>query len=140
MATTNADIIIGVILAINGLVLIGVGLVLYHVAGKLVRGEVSRKNNMGIGFKIKEAYASDEAWYRINREGGKRMIRPSLAVTALGVLVALFGVLMALFGFASHTSLLIYDIAMVVILLVLLVPSCGYVIWVKRNERKRKAA
>ncbi len=71
MAATNG-IFMGIIIAINGLVLIGVGLLLYRVAGELVRGEISRKNYMGRGFKIKEAFASDEAWYRINREGGKQ--------------------------------------------------------------------
>jgi hypothetical protein len=140
MATTNAEIILGVIIAINGLILTGAGLLMYHMSGKLVRGEISRKNNMGIGFKIKEAYASDEAWYRINREGGKLMILPSLALAALGVLIALFGVLMAFFGFAFHFSPPGPIVVLVAIVLIVLVPSFGYWIWVRRNEQKRKTA
>jgi hypothetical protein len=139
MATTN-EIIIGIIIAINGLALIGAGLMLYRVAGMLIRGEVSRKNNMGIGFKIKEAYASDEAWYRINREGGKQMILSSQALAALGVLIVLFGVLVALFGFELRFLFLVPTVALAAIFLILLVPSCWYVIRVKRNERKRKAS
>jgi membrane protein implicated in regulation of membrane protease activity len=140
MATTNAEIIFNVAIAVSGLIFAALGLVMYYMSRKLVRGEVSRKNNMGIGFKIKEAYASDEAWYRINRGGGKLMILPSLTLAALGVLMALFGVLMAFFGFAFHFSLLVSIVVMVAIVLIVLVPSCGYWIWVRRNERKRKAA
>lgn len=127
-------------MVINGLVLVGAGWVLLVVSRKLIRGEVSRKNNMGMGFKITEAYASDEAWYRINREGGKKMILPSKLVIALGVLMALYGVLIIPFRFVFQTSFLVFNVVMVVILLVILVPSCGYTIWVKRNERKKKVA
>jgi membrane protein implicated in regulation of membrane protease activity len=133
MATANADIIFNVALAINGLIFVAIGLVLYYVSRKLIQGKVGRKNNMGIGFKIKEAYASDEAWYRINREGGKLMIAPSLALIALGVLMVLCGILF-------HISLLVFNIAIVVSLLVIVLPLFGYWIWVRRNERKRKAA
>ena len=127
-------------MVINGLIIVGAGWVSLVVAGKLVRGEVSRKNNMGMGFKIKEAYASDEAWYRINRDGGKQMILPSKAVIALGVLMVLYGVLMIPCRFVIHTSFLVFNILMVVMMLIILVPAFGYWIWVRRNERKRKAA
>jgi|AGTN01.2.fsa_nt_gi hypothetical protein len=137
MTTINAE---SAIIAISGLIFIGIGLALHRLAGKLVRGQISRKNYMGRGFKIKEALASDEAWYRINREGGKQMILPSLIVVALGMLMALFGVLLAIFEFLSDTSLLIYYIAMAVAVLVMVVPPIRYVIWIKRNERKNKAA
>jgi SdpI/YfhL protein family len=140
MAAINTEIVFSVFMVINGLVIIGAGWVLLVVSRKLIRGEVSRKSNMGMGFKIKEAYASDEAWYRINREGGKQMILPSKAVIALGVLMVLYGVLMIPLGFVIHTSFLVINIIVVVVLLVILVPACGYWIWVRQNERKRKAA
>ena len=140
MTTIDAEIVLSVAMVINGLVLIGAGWVMLVVSGKLVRGEVSRKNNMGIGFKIKEAYASDEAWYRINREGGKQMILPSKAVIALGALMALYGVLIIPCQFVFQTSFLVFNIVMVVVVLAILVPAIGYWIWVRRNERKRKAA
>ena len=127
-------------MVINGLVFVGAGWVMLVVAGKLVRGEVSRKSNMGMGFRIKEVYASDEAWYRINREGGKQMILPAKAVIALGVLMVLYGALTIPLRFVIHTSFLVFNVIIVVILLVILVPSVGYWLWVRRNERKRKAA
>lgn len=127
-------------MAIGGLVIIGIGLFISRVAGELIRGEISRKNYNGRGFKIKEAFASDEAWYRINREGGKRMILSAKMLVAIGVLMVLFGVLMAICDFPLIFSLVIFNAAFVAIILILLVPSCWYVIRVKRNERKRKAA
>ena len=126
-------------MAMSGLVIIGVGLFVSRVAGELVRGEISRKNYNGRGFKIKEAFASDEAWYRINREGGKRMILSSKLLVVIGVLMALFGVLMAICDFPRLFSILIFNAAFVAVILVMLVPSCWYVIQVKRDERKRRA-
>ncbi len=138
MATINTEIVLNVLIVACGLSIIGAGWAWLVIGGKLARGEIPRKN-MGIGFKIKEAYASDEAWYRINREGGKQMILSSKALAAPGALMVLFGIVVALFGFELRFMFLVPAVALVAIFLILLVPSCWYVIRVKRNERKRKA-
>lgn len=134
MATAaNSDIIVSIIMVIFGLILTLMGLLMLVVARQLIKGEISRKNYMGRGIKIKEAFASDEAWYRINRGGGKLMIFPSLALMALGVLLVLCP-----FIFPGSVKAVVI-IALVCIVITAL-PLFGYVIWVKHTEPKRKAA
>ncbi|HEY3272881.1 MAG TPA: SdpI family protein, partial [Methanocella sp.] len=89
MAATDSDMIMSAIMVIFGLIISGAGLLMLVTARKLVRGEISRKGYMGRGIKIKEALASDEAWYRINREGGRLMIVPSEALMVCGIALAL---------------------------------------------------
>jgi len=122
-----------IIMVIFGLIIIGAGLLMLVVSRKLIRCEISRQRYMGIGIKIKEAFASDEAWYRINRGGGKLMIIPSLAYVVIGILIALC--LFILPG--CRETIVIAGLAGVV---VAQFPLFGYVIWVRRNEPRRKMA
>jgi hypothetical protein len=120
-------------MVIFGLFISGAGLLMLVVSRKLIRCEISRKGYMGIGIKIKEAFASDEAWYRINREGGKLMIIPSLAYVVIGILIALCPFILP----GSRETVVIAGLAGVV---VVMFPLFGYVIWVRRNEPRRKMA
>jgi hypothetical protein len=120
-------------MAIFGLVILFAGLLMLAVARKFVRGEISRKGYMGMGIKIKEAFASDEAWYRINRGGGKLMIIPSLVFIALGLLIIL-----SVFLFPGYYEAVV--IAALVGVIVAMFPLFWYVIWVKQNEQGQKMA
>ncbi len=133
MVTVYSDIIFRITMVICGLIIICPGLLILSVARKLIRGEISRKNYMGRGIKIKEAFASDEAWHRINRGGGKLLIIPALAFIAMGLSV----IACALLYPGGITAIFVAGMACV---LVSLLPLFGYVIWVKRTEPKRKAA
>jgi VIT1/CCC1 family predicted Fe2+/Mn2+ transporter len=131
MAATNSDIIMNIVIVIFGLIIIGARLLMLVVSRKLIRCEISRQRYMGIGIRIKEAFASDEAWYRINRGGGKLMIIPSLAYVVIGALIALCPFI--LHGYRE--TIVIAGLVGVVAVMFLLF---GYVIWVQRNEPGRK--
>jgi len=128
---THSDLVIRILLVFFGLIFICSGLLSLSVARQLIRGEISRKEYMGRGIKIKEALASDEAWYRINRGGGKAMIIPSLAFIAMGLIT-----IACAFLYPSAIIL----VAWIPFILVSFLPLFGYVIWVKRTETKRKTA
>jgi hypothetical protein len=131
MEVSNPTIIVNIIAAIFGLIIFCVGLLMLLVSYLLIKGKISRKRNMGIGFRIEEAYASDEAWYRINRGGGKLMIIPSLAYVVIGILIALCP-----FILPGYRETIV--IAGLVGVIVVMFPLFGYVIWVQRNEPRRK--
>jgi TM2 domain-containing membrane protein YozV len=133
MTAANSAIILDIFIFLFGLVISGSGALMLAIARKLIRGEISRKRYMGIGFKIKEAFASDEAWYRINRDGAKLMVVPSLAFVACGVLLALCP-----FFFPSLRDILLVITFACIIMMILVL--AGYVIWVRRSEPGRKAA
>ena len=120
-------------MVICGLIILGPGLLSFAVARQLIRSEISRKGYRGRGIKIREAFASDEAWYRINRGGGKLLLIPSLAFIALGLGM----IACALLRPGWILAVLIAGIACI---LVSCLPLFGYVIWVKHTEPKRKPA
>lgn len=129
MAISDPTIIVNVIAAIFGLIISLIGLLMLTVSYLLIKGRISRSRNMGIGFRIKEAYASDEAWYHINREGGKLMILPSLAQIACGLFIiyAAFDVPWLL------TAVILIAIALAIAGSLILL---GYVKRVSQNEIK----
>jgi hypothetical protein len=133
MALANAEIIMDAIMVIYGAIILLIGVLMLVVSFLLIKGRISRKGNMGIGFRTREAKASDEAWYRINRDGGKLMILPSLAFMASGLLLVLCPFLAP--GLRDAVVLVVLACAIVTALLL-----GGYVLWVRRNEPGRKAA
>ena len=64
------------------LTFVGLGLLLVALAIPLILGRV--KPNRAYGIRISAAFASEEAWYRINRQGGFCMVGFGLAQVLLG--------------------------------------------------------
>ena len=62
----------------------GVGLLFVALAIPLIRGKV--RPNRAYGVRIPAAFASEEAWYRINRHGGFCLLGFGLANLLLGCL------------------------------------------------------
>ena len=75
---------IGVIVGVSW---IFAGLLCAGLAIPLMRGKIGR--NRFYGARFPESFASDEAWFSINRYAGKRMLVASLPLAATGV-VSLF--------------------------------------------------
>ncbi|HEY2589610.1 MAG TPA: SdpI family protein [Tepidisphaeraceae bacterium] len=76
----------------------------------LLRGRVPRNRIYGI--RLRQSLASDEAWYEINRFGGKRLIAWAIPMLAVGfgcLLLRLHGhaVLTLVLGFGPLVFLLI---------------------------------
>ena len=60
-----------------------VAFIVSALAIPMVRGQVAP--NRWYGIRIKKAFESDEAWYAINRYGGKILLRLSLLVALAGL-------------------------------------------------------
>src|SRR5262245_10722907 len=69
-------ITIGISWTLAGLLCIGLSI-------PLIRGKVSR--NAFYGVRFPESYQSDEAWFAINRFGGKRLALWSIPLIVVGV-------------------------------------------------------
>src|SRR5258708_2228688 len=82
-------ITIGISWTITGLLCIGLAI-------PLVRGQVGRNGLYGIRFP--QSFQSDDAWFAINRFGGKRLIVWSIPLIVIGI-VLLF------LPLQSHTAL-----------------------------------
>lgn len=67
---------------------VGMGLLLVGLAIPLLRGRVRR--NIWYGFRIPASFASEEAWERINRHGGRCLLWYALAQVLLGVAALAF--------------------------------------------------
>ena len=80
---------LGISWTVAGLVIIGISI-------PLARGRVGRNRLYGIRFP--NAFESDEAWYAINRHGGRCLIAWAVPLVVVGV--ACFFI-----PFRSHTSL-----------------------------------
>ncbi len=76
--------VVGIIVGVSW---IFVGLVCVGLAIPLMNGKVGR--NPFYGMRYAKAFESDEAWFAINRYGGRRMFFWSLPLIAIGV-VCLF--------------------------------------------------
>lgn len=59
------------------------GLIAIGLAIPLVRGRVERNGLYGVRFP--ESFQSDDAWYAINRYGGRRMIVWALPLLLVGI-------------------------------------------------------
>ena len=59
------------------------GLLCIGLSIPLVRGRIGRNGFYGVRFP--ESFQSDEAWYAINRFGGKRLIVWSIPLIAVGI-------------------------------------------------------
>jgi hypothetical protein len=64
------------------------GLLFVALAVPLIRGRV--KPNCAYGVRIPAAFASEEAWYRVNRHGGFCLLAFGLAHVLLGCIDFLF--------------------------------------------------
>src|SRR3954471_22832963 len=73
----SVAIIVGVCWTVAGLACIG-------LVVPLARGRVPRNALYGVRFP--ESFQSDEAWYAINRHGGRRMIAWAIPMIATGVI------------------------------------------------------
>jgi hypothetical protein len=60
-----------------------VGLICIGLAIPLVRGQVGRNALYGVRFP--ESFQSDDAWFAINRFGGRRLIVWSLPLIVIGI-------------------------------------------------------
>ena len=60
-----------------------VGLVCIGLAIPLVRGQVRRNSFYGVRFP--QSFQSDDAWFAINRFGGKRLIVWSVPLVVIGI-------------------------------------------------------
>lgn len=65
-----------------------VGLLIAALAIPLARGRV--RPNRFYGVRFPESFQSDEAWFAINRFGGKRLLLWSPAMILLGIAVLFF--------------------------------------------------
>ena len=102
--------------AVLGSIDVLAGAALVGIAVPLLRGRIPP--NHWYGIRIRAAFASDEAWYRINRHGGK-------SFACLGVATALTGVLIyCLLPPVPSPGLLLF---VVVVPLLLLVPTMIHV-------------
>lgn len=129
----SSDLMIfNIIMAIMGLIIFIVGVYLLNVLIKLINGRIKRDERMGRGFKIKEALVSDEAWYKINRDGAKLMILPTLLLMACGI----FLVIIPLVFSSLLEAVFIFTMACVLLLGAV---SVGYAISVKRNAAHGKS-
>lgn len=59
------------------------GLLIAALAVPLVRGRIRRNHFYGVRFP--ESFQSDEAWFAINRFGGKRLLVWSVPIVLLGI-------------------------------------------------------
>jgi hypothetical protein len=87
MALSNPEIF-SIIVAVFGVIFILIGLGMLYLCSLFLRGKIKR--NRSAGFRIKEAFESEEAWLRINREGAKLLIGPSLGFIACGLLMIFY--------------------------------------------------
>ena len=71
-----------------GYLYFGLGLLFAAVAVPLIFGRVPR--NPWYGVRIHAAFESDEAWYRINRHGGKSLLGLGCTLVAVGVFIVRF--------------------------------------------------
>ena len=62
---------------------VAVGLITVLICLPLLRGQIPRNNLYG--FRLAEAFQSDEAWTQINRYGARRMISWAIPLILLGV-------------------------------------------------------
>ena len=86
------------------------GLLCIAVSLPLIRGKIGRNSIYGI--RLPQSFQSDEAWFAINRFGGKRIVIWSVPMVAVGI-VCLF------LPLQSHTALtLVLGFAPVVFLLI----------------------
>jgi hypothetical protein len=67
---------------------LGMGLLFVALAVPLIRGRV--RPNVWYGIRIRAAFASEEAWYRINRHGGKSLLVLGCTIAAIGILNVIF--------------------------------------------------
>jgi len=81
-----------------GVVWTSVGLLCMVLAVPLVRGQV--RPNALYGFRLPQSFRSEEAWYAINRFGGRKLFIWSPVLIALG-LVSFF------MPFRSHPALIV---------------------------------
>jgi uncharacterized membrane protein len=87
-----------------------IGLIIIGLAIPLVRGQVGRNGLYGVRFP--QSFQSDDAWYAINRFGGKRLIIWAVPLMLVGI-VCFFRPLQhhtartLLFGFAPLIFVLI---------------------------------
>jgi hypothetical protein len=73
----------GTLSILFGAILLGCGLMLFLMAIPLLRGSVGRNNYYS--FRYARAYASDDAWRRINRYGARQRMIWSLPIIAAGL-------------------------------------------------------
>jgi len=66
------------------LVITLVGLITTVLCIPLILGKV--RPNRFYGIRTREAFASEENWYRINRAGGKALLPASLIMTIMGLI------------------------------------------------------
>jgi uncharacterized membrane protein len=66
-----------------GVSCITIGIITIALAVPLVRGRVGRNGFYGVRFP--QSFQSDEAWFAINRFGGRRLILWSIPMIGLGV-------------------------------------------------------
>lgn len=67
---------------IVGIAWILTGALLWLLSRPLVAGKVKR--NLWYGVRFRESFASEEAWRRINRHGGRLGMRWALVIVAVG--------------------------------------------------------
>jgi hypothetical protein len=72
---------------IIGVSWIALGLLVTAAAIPLVRGKVARNGLYGV--RLPQSFTSDDAWYAINRFGGRRLILWAAPMIAVGI-VCLF--------------------------------------------------
>jgi len=106
----------GTLSALFGAILLGFGLILFLMAIPLLRGSVGRNNYYG--FRYAKAYASDDAWRRINRYGARQQMIWSLPIIAAGLL--------AFWLPLDEQPLLLYPLLAVILACILIVTIRSY--------------
>ncbi len=59
------------------------GLVIFGLSIPLVRGKIPRNSLYGV--RLPQSFQSDEAWFAINRFGGRRLLVWSMPLVLLGI-------------------------------------------------------
>ena len=81
----------------------------------LVMGRVRRNHFYGI--RLRTSLASDEAWYRINRYGGRRLIQWAILVVLLGCITLTLKI---------EDHLVVFAAVVPIILLIPVIDICRY--------------
>ncbi|MBI0583499.1 MAG: SdpI family protein [Methanomassiliicoccus sp.] len=71
----ETGVIIGLMFILCGLLLIGLSV-------PLIRGKVAMNHVYGV--RVRQAFVSEEAWYDINRYGGRQLLVGGILITVIG--------------------------------------------------------